>query len=105
MAVQEISREVPYLDDREDAILSNIIDMVRNQHRQAVLALYGNDHVSKTLLKNGGPKQDSDFLPVALRLDRAGIKVFSVVTFPLAGSSNWRGREGKMMWTASDGSL
>jgi hypothetical protein len=95
----------PYLDDREDAILGNIIDVLHNQHRQAMLALYGNDHVSKTVLKNGGPKQDSDFSPVAIRLERAGIKVFSVVTIPLAGRSNWRGHEGDTMWTASDGNL
>lgn len=95
----------PYLEDREDAALSNIIDILHNQHRQAVLALYGNDHVSKTVLHNGGPKQDSDFSPLARRLERAGIKVFSVVTIPLAGRSNWRGHEGELMWTASDGSL
>jgi hypothetical protein len=95
----------PYLDDREEAIVSNIMDMLHNQPGQPVLALYGADHVSKTLLHNGGPKQDTDFPPVALRLERAGIKVFSVVAIPLNGRSNWRGHEGELMWTASDGSL
>ncbi len=28
-----------------------------------------------------------------------------MVTMPLTGRSNWRGREGELMWTASDGSL
>jgi hypothetical protein len=93
----------PYLNDREDAAASNIIDL-HNQHGLPVL-LYGNDHVSKVPLHNGGPNQDTDFPPLALRLDRAGIKVFSLVTFPLAGRSNWRGHEGELMWTASDGSL
>jgi hypothetical protein len=94
----------PYLNDREDAAASNIIDM-HNQHGLPVLVLYGNDLVSKVPLHNGGPNQDTDFPPLALRLDRAGIKVFSLVTFPLAGRSNWRGHEGELMWTASDGSL
>jgi hypothetical protein len=95
----------PYLNDREDAAVSNIVDILHNQHGLPVLVLYGNDHVSKVPLHNGGPKQDTDFPPMALRLDRAGIKVFSLVTFPLNGRSNWRGHEGEFMWTASDGSL
>jgi hypothetical protein len=99
----------PYLDDREDAIVSNLMDIVRKQAdtqpARTVLALYGSDHVSKTPLHNGGPKQDTDFSPAALRLERAGIKVFSMVTLPLNGRSNWRGREAELMWTASDGSL
>jgi hypothetical protein len=94
----------PYLDDREDAIVANITDVLRDQ-RRPLLALYGNDHVSKTLLRNGGPRQDSDFPPAALRLERAGIRVFSLVTLPLDGRSNWRGRESGLLWTAADGSL
>jgi hypothetical protein len=94
----------PYLNDREDAAVSHIID-VHSRHGLPVLALYGNDHVSKVPLHNGGPNQDTDFPPMALRLERAGIKVFSLVTFPLAGRSNWRGHERELMWTASDGAL
>jgi hypothetical protein len=94
----------PYLDDREDAAVGNIID-VHSRHGLPVLALYGSDHVSKVPLHNGGPKQDTDFPPLALRLERAGIKVFSLVTFPLTGRYNWRGHEREMMWTASDGAL
>ena len=93
----------PYLDDREDAIMSNIADILHNEHRQAVLALYGNDHVSKVPLHNGGPRQDRDFPPLALRLERSGIKVFSVVTLPLTGRWYWRGQGGDLLWTASDG--
>jgi hypothetical protein len=95
----------PYLEDREDAILSNVADISHNEHRQAVLALYGNDHVSKVPLHNGGPKQDSEFLPIALRLERSGVKVFSLVTLPLTGRWYWRGHRGELPWTASDGSL
>ena len=94
-----------YLDDREDAIVSNITDILHNEHRGAVLALYGNDHVSKTPLHNGGPKQDRDFPPLALRLGRSGIKVFSLVTLPLTGRWSWRGSGGEFLWTASDGSF
>jgi hypothetical protein len=95
----------PYLDDREDAILGNISDILHYERRKAVLALYGSDHVSKVLLHYGGPKQDSDFAPVALRLERSGVKVFSVVTLPLGGRVYWHGREEELPWTASDGAL
>jgi hypothetical protein len=40
-----------------------------------------------------------------LRLEQAGVKLFSMATFPLSGSWSWRGREGEMLWTAIDGSL
>lgn len=95
----------PYLNDREDVAVSNIIDVLHQQHGLPVLVLYGNDHVSKTLLNNGGPKQDTKFSPLALRLERAGIKVFSIATIPLRGRSSWRGHERDLMWTASDSSL
>jgi hypothetical protein len=94
----------PYLNDREDAAASNIIDL-HTGRGLPILVLYGSDHVSKVPLHNGGPKQDTDFPPLALRLERVGIKVFSLITFPLAGRSNWRGHERDFMWTASDGSL
>jgi hypothetical protein len=59
----------PCLDDREEAISSNIIDLLRNQHRRAVLALYGSDHVSRARRKDGGEQRDREFSPVALRLE------------------------------------
>ena len=95
----------PYLDEREDAIVSNIRDILRGHPGRPLIALYGADHVSKTLLHNGGPKQDSDFEPAALRLGRAGVKVFSIVAIPLTGGWSWRGRGGDLMWSASDGRL
>jgi hypothetical protein len=95
----------PYLDDREDAIVSNIRDILRREPGRPLLAFYGNDHVSKTALHNGGPKQDRDFDPAALRLARAGVKVFSVVTIPLTGSRNWRGSREDLFWSANDASL
>lgn len=95
----------PYLDDREDAIVSNIRDLLRNHPGRPVLALYGIDHVSKNLLRNGGPKQDREFEPTALRLARAGVKVFSLVKVPLTGGWSWRGRGGELLWSPTDGGL
>lgn len=95
----------PYLDDREEAISSNIQDLLHNRDCRAVLGLYGFDHVSKARRKDGGEKRDRDFSPLALRLQQAGLRVFSLVTFPLAGRSRWRGHEGELPWTARDGSL
>ena len=42
---------------------------------------------------------------MALRLKQAGVNAFSVVTFPLAGRSFWRGRPYAFDWTAIDGHL
>jgi hypothetical protein len=95
----------PYLDDREQAISNNMVDLLRNQDCRAVLALYGSDHVSKARRKDGGAQRNRDFAPMAIRLEDAGVKVFSLVTFPLSGRWRWRGREGEMLWTAKDGSL
>jgi hypothetical protein len=95
----------PYLDDREQAIASNIQDLLRSRDCRAVLALYGSDHVSKARRKDGGAKRDRDFSPLALRLQEAGVRVFSLVTFPLSGRSRWRGHEDELLWTARDGSL
>ena len=52
----------PYPDDREEAIVSNIKDLL-HKHGRPVLAFYGNEHVSKTLLHDGGPNQDAVFIP------------------------------------------
>ena len=95
----------PYLDDREQAIASNIRDLLHNPDCRAVLALYGSDHVSKARRKDGGAKRDRDFSPLALRLEQVGIRVFSLVTFPLSGRSRWRGHESEFLWSAKDGSL
>ncbi len=95
----------PYLDDREDAIVSNIRDLLRNHPGRPLLVFYGIDHVSKNLLRNGGPKQDHEFEPAALRLGRSGVRVFSLVTIPLTGRWSWRGREGDLIWSAADAGL
>jgi hypothetical protein len=95
----------PYLDDREQAISSNIVDLLRDRNSRTVLALYGSDHVSKARRKDGGERRNRDFSPLALRLEEAGVRVFSLVTVPLSGRWRWRGREGEMFWTARDGSL
>src|SRR5262249_4388995 len=49
--------------------------------------------------------RDQPFAPMALRLDRSGVKTFNVISFPLAGRSRWRGQEGDLLWTAEDGHL
>jgi hypothetical protein len=93
----------PYLEDREEAIFRNIQDLVRE--RGSILVFYGSDHVSKARRKDGGPTRDQEFAPVALRLDKAGLRVYSVVTYPLAGSVRWRTGVMELPWTAEDGSV
>jgi len=95
----------PYLDSREQAIASNIVDLIRTRGTPSLLVLYGSDHVSRTPRKDGGRKRDQPFTPMALRLEQSGINAFSVVTFPLAGRSFWRGQKSELLWTAIDGHL
>jgi len=42
---------------------------------------------------------------MALRLQDAGVKVFSLVAYPLSGSTSWRGRHWDILWTANEGHL
>ncbi len=93
----------PYLDDREEAISSNMQDLLHDRDCRALLALYGSDHVTKARRKDGGPGRNREFSPLALRLEQSGVKVFSVVTFPLAGRVRWRGHVGELPYTAKDG--
>ena len=67
--------------------------------------LYGSDHVSKTERKDGGPNRNTVFAPLALRLERSVVNVFSLLTVPLSGMWQWRGRRGNMFWTPTDASL
>ncbi|MFB3830041.1 MAG: DUF1961 family protein [Bryobacteraceae bacterium] len=90
----------PYLEDREAAIAANLRDIAR-----PVLAVYGADHVSKSPRRDGGPNRDRPFSPLALRLEQAGLKVYSLLTFPLAGRVWWRGRGAELPYTARDGSV
>jgi hypothetical protein len=55
--------------------------------------------------KDGGPDRNLPLAPVALRLERSGVTQFSIVTFPLAGASSWRGQHSNLPWTAGDGYL
>ena len=95
----------PYLESREEAIAANLKDVLTEPHCRGVLVQYGSDHVSKVQRKDGGPKRDSLFAPMALRLERSGVKVFSLLTVPLGGRWQWRGREGEMFWSPSDARL
>lgn len=94
-----------YLDDREAAIAENIEDLLREPGCNGVLALYGADHVSRKPRKDGGPERNRPFTPLALRLEQVGLRVFSLVSFPLSGRAQWRGQKSEMPWTAKDGSL
>ncbi|MCB1020447.1 MAG: hypothetical protein KDC27_10990 [Acidobacteria bacterium] len=95
----------PYLDDREEAITSNILEMVRTDGGRSVLVQYGSDHVSRSLRRDGGPDRNRAFSPLARRLAGAGVKVFSLMTVPLSGRWSWRGRDGEMFWAPNDGHL
>jgi hypothetical protein len=95
----------PYLDSREEAVTSNIVDLIRNRGIQPLLVVYGSDHVSRTPRQDGGPNRNQPFLPMALRLDQAGIKTFAVSTVPLEGRTFWRGRASEILGTAVDGHL
>jgi hypothetical protein len=95
----------PYLNSREEAIARNLVDLVRTGDADPLLVIYGDDHVARTPRKDGGPRRDQPFEPLAARLDRAGLRTFNVITFPLAGRSAWRGRRMELPWTAADGHL
>lgn len=95
----------PYLEDREQAIAENIQDLTRLDRSRGVLAYYGSDHVSKSMRRDGGANRDRPFAPMALRLEQAGLKVYSLMTFPLTGRWAWRGRSQEMLWTPDEGRL
>ncbi|MDQ6678122.1 MAG: hypothetical protein M3Z09_12585 [Acidobacteriota bacterium] len=99
------SKGSPYLDSREQAVASNIVDLIRARGISSLLVIYGSDHVSRTLRKDGGPNRDRPFIPMARRLEQSGIKAYSLVTLPLAGRSYWRGSGSELPWTATDGQL
>jgi hypothetical protein len=99
------SKGSPYLDSREEAVASNILDLVRNRGAKPLLVIYGADHVSRTPRRDGGPNRDQPFVPTALRLERAGIREFSVITTPLTGHMFWRLQRGEIYGDASDGHL
>lgn len=98
-------RGSPYLDDREQSIADNIRDILALPDFRGVLAFYGSDHISKSMRRDGGPNRDRPFAPMALRLEQAGLKVFSLMTFPLTGRWAWRGRSQDMQWTPDEGRL
>jgi hypothetical protein len=95
----------PYLEDREQSVASNIQDLARTSESRPLLVLYGADHISKAMRKDGGPGRNQPFAPMALRLEKAGIRIFCLETFPLAGNTSWRGRQEPVYYTAKDGHL
>lgn len=94
----------PYINDREEAIARNFMDLVHDG--RPVLALYGGDHISRKVRTNfAGQEWNQDYSPMALLLQDAGVKVFSMLTYPLSGSTSWRGRQLEIIWTPSEGHL
>jgi hypothetical protein len=100
-----LSKGSPYLESRESAVAANIVDLVTSGRAPALLVLYGSDHVSRKIRHDGGPERNREFKPVALRLQEAGLRVYSVLTFPLKARVNWRGRTTDMPWEPVDNSL
>ncbi len=99
------SRGSPYLESREEAVAANLKDVLNQPDCRGVLVQYGMDHVSKAERNDGGPGRDQPFAPLALRLERSGVKVFSLLTLPLGGTWRWRGKSGPLLWNASDARL
>jgi hypothetical protein len=99
------SKGSPYLDSREEAVASNIVDLLRVVKTPSLLVVYGVDHVSRTPRKDGGPNRNQPFLPMALRLEQAGIAAFTLMTLPLQGRTFWRGHSSDIFWTPADGRL
>jgi len=95
----------PYLEDREQAIADNIKELIHGRTELSILILCGFDHVSKSERKDGGPDRDQPFWPMAARLEQSGIRIFCLVTFPLAGNSFWRGVHSELLWKPVDGHL
>jgi hypothetical protein len=92
----------PYLDDREQAAASNVEDLIHAPGVRSVLLLYGSAHVSRAVRKDGGPDRNQPFLPMALRLEKAHLRIFCIATFPLTGRTFWRGHGGEVYWSPQD---
>src|SRR5262249_58492064 len=90
---------------REQAVADNIEDLLRTPGIGSILALYGADHVSRAMRRDGGPDRTQPFAPMALRLEKVGIKVISIDTLPLTGRTYWRGRGMEVFWSPKDAQL
>ncbi len=95
----------PYLDEREEAMTENVAEQVRKDAKGGMLVICGFDHVSRSKRADGGPNRDEPFWPMAARLERSGLQVFTLVTFPLGGETFWRGRASQLLWGPKDGHL
>jgi hypothetical protein len=75
---------------REEAITSNLLDVLHAVQPGSVLGLYGAAHVqairSSTDFRRGAPQ----FTPLSERLERAGVRVYRTICYPLAGLGIWR---------------
>jgi hypothetical protein len=95
----------PYLDEREEAMTENVEEQIRKGAKGGMLVICGFDHVSRRKRADGGPNRDEPFWPMAARLERSGLRVFTLVTFPLGGETFWRGRASQLLWGPNDGHL
>jgi hypothetical protein len=99
------ARGSSYLEEREEAMTENLTDMVPKGARRGVLVICGFDHASRRERADGGPNRNEHFWPMAARLERSGLRVFTLVTFPLGGETFWRGGANQLLWVPDDGHL
>lgn len=79
--------------DREEAITENILDLLKTVAvKTPVLGLYGEMHIRKGMVTLHNPPIWDHFthVPMASRLEKAGIKVYRFNCYPLSGSFHWR---------------
>ena len=94
-----------YIEEREEAMTENVEEQVRLSANLAILVICGFDHASRREREDGGPDRNQPFWPMAARLERSGLRIFTLITFPLSGKSFWRGRADEMLWQANDGHI
>ena len=76
---------------REEAITANILDVLQTVQPGSVLGLYGAVHVQKGTRTFRDPKGDTfQFTPLSERLEKAGVRVYRTICYPLAGAGMWR---------------
>ncbi|KAA6460964.1 erythromycin esterase family protein [Acidobacteria bacterium AB60] len=99
------ARGSPYLEEREEAMTQNLAYLIRRIASAGVLVICGFDHASRRQRGDGGPDRNQPFWPLAARLERSGLQLFTLITFPLAGETFWRGTASTLLWEPDDGHL
>jgi hypothetical protein len=83
----------------------NLAELAHKDANREVLVICGFDHASRRERADGGPNRNEPLWPMALRLERSGLRVFTLVTFPLSGETFWRGNANQLIWGPDDGHL